>query len=179
MVTAEVSMSRCVSPLLLLAALATACGGSDEVDLSGVYAVDAHLADPGACENAAPVEDSPGLSIRFTEQDFLGQTYYEWNWCADAAGESCEEYSGFSLYGEPVDGGWESRITLSSYGTSECTVAMIRSTATLEGDRLLVETRNHIGTFVTDSAGCQPELAEQRQGDLACVQLEVIEATAL
>jgi hypothetical protein len=179
MVTAEVSMNRSVSPLFLLATLATACGGSDEVDLSGAYSVDAHLTDPEACENAAPVEDSPGLSLRFTEQDLLGQTYFEWDWCADATGDSCEEFSGFSLYGEPIDGGWESRITLSSYGTSECTVGMIRSTATLEGDHLLIETRNHIGTFVTDTAGCQPELADERQGELACVQLEVIEATAL
>lgn len=51
--------------------------------------------------------------------------------------------------------------------------------ATLDGDHLRVETRNHIGTFVTDSAGWQPELADERQGELACVQLEVIEATAL
>ncbi len=54
MVTAEVSMSRCASLLFLLATLATACGGSDEVDLSGVDSVDAHLADPEACEDAPP-----------------------------------------------------------------------------------------------------------------------------
>ena len=174
-------MDRSVSPVFLcaaLAALATACGGSDEVDLSGAYAVEAHLADPEGCENAIAVENSPGLSIRFIEQDLLGQTYYEWNWCADAEGGACEEYSGFSLYGEPVDGGWESRISLSSFG-GDCMVAMIRSTATLDGDQMLVETRSYSGTFETDAAGCQPDLADSREDELACVQLEVIEAAAL
>lgn len=58
-------------------------------------------------------------------------------------------------------------------------MATVRSTATLAGDRILVETRSHVGTFETDAAGCEPDLADQRADELACVQLEVIEATAL
>ena len=172
-------MARSLSPLFLLVCVAAACGGDDTVDLSGAYAVDLHLADPEGCEDPVALEESPGLSIRFSEQDFFGQAYYEWNWCADAEGTSCEEYSGYSLYGEPIEGGWESRVSLSSYGLDECSVAMVRSTATLEGDQLLVETRSFTGTFATDAAGCQPDLAESRGEELACVQLEVIEATAL
>ncbi len=171
-------MKRSLSSLLGFVALSLgAC--SSEVDLSGVYAVERHAADGQGCTNAIDVTDSPGAYVRFREQDLFGTKYYEWDWCSDAAGNDCPEYSGYTLYGEPIDGGWESAISLSSYAGDLCTVYSIRSTAVLDGDRLVIETRNHTGTFTTTSAGCDPELADDNADAMSCVQLEVIEAVAL
>src|SRR5688572_10550592 len=139
MTAAGVSMKRAACLALLTM---VACGSDDRVDLTGVYSVDRHMADPEGCTREVAVAESPGPYVRFSENELLGQEYFEWEWCADAAGASCEEYSGYTLYGEPIDDGWESRITLSSYSGEQCTVAVVRSTATLAADLMVIETRS-------------------------------------
>ena len=105
--------------------------------------------------------------------------FFQWDYCEDAAGAQCEEFSGHSLYGEPIEGGWESLLTFALPGGNECGMGMSRSTAVLEGDVVRIETRQHSDTVAVPAEDCTLELVESRIEQMPCVQLEEVEAIRL
>jgi hypothetical protein len=170
-------MKRSSLTILAIASLA-ASGCSDDVDLSGTYAVNLHRVDDSGCSAGTVVADSPPY-IRFTQEEFFGQEYYEWNWCTDSSDASCLDASGYSLYGEPISGGWKSELTFSSWFGTDCSVGSSTSTAVLEQEVLRIETRHRQGMFQIEEGDCEPELAEERADEMTCVQLETIDAAPL
>lgn len=163
----------------LVAAVATiGCGGDDTVDLTGVYEVEVHVVSADTCDDPVAVED--GLPyVKFSEEDIFGVPFYQWNYCQDAGGAECEEQSGFTLYGEPIEGGWESRITFAFPSSTECGMGMTRSTAVLEGDALRIDTRQFVDTVAVGPEDCTLELVEERAEQMPCVNLEQIDAVRL
>ena len=73
-------------PALLLLVLTAACG-PDEVDLTGIYRVDADLASMPCGTDTAVA--TPPIAIKFAKASFFGTEYFTYAQCDDLAGTMC------------------------------------------------------------------------------------------
>jgi len=155
--------------------LLAACG-TDEVDLTGVYRVDA---DVGAspCGADQPLAMPPPF-LKFAKEEFIGTEYYSMQTCSDQAATNC---SGGGLFGdsfaEPIDGGWRGVVTASSGDTTMCILSYTNQTAKLTGTMLVVDSETH--SEDTMGTECSPEEAERRNTKMPCIDHERIDATRL
>jgi hypothetical protein len=160
---------------LALIVLASACG-SDDVDLTGTYVVDADVGSM-PCGNDQPVV-MPSAALVFTKEELFGTPYFSMDMCTDAAATNC---SGGGLFGysfaEPIDDGW-SGVIYSASGTSSCAYVFAQHTATLEELKLVVDIEVH-SEDVTDGSPCTAEEAERRGASMPCTKHERIDATRL
>lgn len=165
-------MKRAIVALLL-----AACG-PDEVDLTGLYQVDADVASTNTCNNDQPVA-MPPVALRFAQGNLFGSEYFYYEECDDLVGTSC---SGSGLFGnsfaEPIDGGWRGVVSGSDGIAPDCEISYTEQTATLHGKLMIVEIATYSDT-VTTAAECTPEEAEKRGNDMPCTEHERIEATRL
>lgn len=161
-----------ILPFVLIAA---ACG-SDAVNLDGVYRVDSSV-ESAPCGTDQPVAEPPAY-LSFTKRDFLGQDYYAYDECADAAATDCTPGSGLfdGLY-EPIDDGWSGTSTASAGDDSDCVLQFREKTAILLESSLVIEDAIYRDQDTTGP--CEPEEAESRGRDMPCVFHARIAATKL
>jgi hypothetical protein len=159
-------------------ALALAACGPDEVDLTGLYRVDADVSSTNSCNNDQPVANPP-IALKFSQGNLFGSEYFYYDECGDLAGASC---SGSGLFGtsfaEPIEGGWRGTVTASGGTAPNCVISYTEQTALLHGTVMIVE----ISTYsedVTTAAECAPEEADKRGKNMPCTAHERIEATKL
>ena len=163
---------RAIALLLLVG-----CGG-DDVDLTGMYRVDAAMGSM-PCGTDMPL---PGVSpfLKFAKDEFLGQTYFKYDGCMDEAGTDCSATGGlFSGFFEPIDDGWRGVVTSSSGSGGRCSLSYFEQTAILKRDVLVIDGSAFRDTVDLPEAQCEPEEAERRGKDMPCVEHEKIEATRL
>jgi hypothetical protein len=163
---------RALAAVILLAAC-----GPDEVDLTGMYRVDADVGSM-PCGTDQPVMMPPPY-LKFAKGEFLGAEYFAMLTCSDEAGTNC---SGGGLFGdsfpEPIDGGWRG-ILSSASGTSTCVLAYTDQTAILGlNGKLVVDVATH-GEEASTSTSCTAEEAEKRGKAMPCLEHERIDATRL
>ncbi|HEY5923843.1 MAG TPA: hypothetical protein VIV11_19315 [Kofleriaceae bacterium] len=154
--------------------LLAACG-PDEIDLTGIYRVDADVASM-PCGADQPVAMPPPY-LKFAKGAFLGAEYFSMLTCSDEAGTNC---TGGGLFGdsfaEPIDGGWRG-VIYSASGTMTCLLAYTEQTAILDGAHMVVDTTTYSEEDPT--AECTAEEAERRNTQMPCTEHEQIDATRL
>ncbi|HEY5951546.1 MAG TPA: hypothetical protein VIV40_38900 [Kofleriaceae bacterium] len=160
---------------LVAIGLCGACG-TDDVDLTGMYAVDGDVGSmPCGTDQPLPM---PPAYVKFQQETIFGSDYYAMLTCVDAAGTNCE---GGGLFGdsftEPIDGGWRGIITTSS-GTTTCLLSYTELTAKLASSKLVVETNQH-SEEVTDGSPCTTDEAQKRNTAMPCTEHERLDATRL
>jgi hypothetical protein len=160
---------------LAAAAVVLAACGTDEVDLTGIYRVDADVGSM-PCGADTPVAMPPPY-LKFAKGEIFGSEYFAMLTCSDEAGTNC---TGGGLFGdsfpEPIDGGWRGVVTAAS-GTTTCFLTYIEQTAKLSGVKLVVDIATH-GEEGSPSA-CTTEEADRRGKDMPCTEHERIDATQL
>jgi hypothetical protein len=161
----------------LFAVLLVAACGTDDVDLTGVYHVDADVsAMPCGADQPLPM---PSPFLKFVKNDFIGTEYFSMERCSDMAATNC---SGGGLFGdsfaEPIDGGWRG-ILSSASGTTTCLYAYTEMTAKLSNRALVVDSETHSEEAMVDASACTAEEAEKRGKKMPCTEHERIDATRL
>ena len=163
--------------LLLMAALA-ACGGSDGVDLSGVYMVTADVSS-SPCGTDMPTPSSPTY-LKFTKMQVLGANVWTYDSCSDAAGTMCDNSGGiFGGFTEQIDNGWKGIESFDSFSGSTCELGYDERTALLKMKALVIESNDYLDMPMLDEAHCTTEEAEKRGKTMPCMMHERIEATQL
>ena len=172
-------MTRSARRVLVCAyfALVSAAGcGSDDVDLTGVYRVDADVGSM-PCGADQPVMTPPPY-LKFEQQEIFGTKYFAMLECSDEAATNC---SGGGLFGdsfaEPIDGGWRGVVSSAS-GTTSCYYSFLEQTAKVDGMKLVVES-NEYSEMTADATNCTAEEAEKRGKTMPCTTHERIDATKL
>lgn len=161
----------------LLCILLAACG-PDEVDLTGMYRVDADLSS-APCGMDQPVA-TPPVALKFARSDYQGTSYFSYQECTDLAGTSCSGLGLFdAAFSEPIDGGWKGVITSASGGGTSCTISYIEQTAVLHGTLLVVESNNYSAQVDNTATLCTPDEADRRNTTMPCSEHARIEATRL
>ena len=162
---------RALAAVVLLAAC-----GPDEIDLTGIYRVDADVASM-PCGGDQPVATPPPY-LKFAKGAFLGAEYFSMLTCSDEAGTNC---TGGGLFGdsfaEPIDVGWRG-VVYSASGSTTCLLSYSDSTAILDGTKLVVESTTYSEETQTASE-CTAEEAERRNTKMPCSEHEQIDATRL
>jgi len=157
------------------ALLVVAACGTDEIDLTGIYRVDADVGSM-PCGADTPLAMPPPY-LKFAKGEIFGAEYFAMLTCSDEAGTNC---SGGGLFGdsfpEPIDGGWRGVISSAS-GTTTCSLLFIEQIAKLSDVALVVDIATH-GEEGSPSA-CTAEEAERRGKDMPCIEHERIDATKL
>jgi hypothetical protein len=157
-----------------------ACGGFEEVDLTGTYQVDVAVGSmPCATDMDLPFADF----VKFSRMDLLGTgaEFFGYEDCTDAAATDCSPSGEFGFF-EPLEDGWLGRASQSSGGGAvACSLSIVRQTAILRGDRTLeIEITGHeeevLGLSEED---CNPDTAEQRGDAMPCVRHQLVQATRL
>ncbi|HTL38066.1 MAG TPA: hypothetical protein VL326_33275, partial [Kofleriaceae bacterium] len=165
---------RAVAALAGLLALG-ACG-PDEVDLTGIYKVEADL-QSAPCGTDQPVTNPP-VAVKFVKGEFFGATVYSYSECDDLAATMC---AGMGLldagFSEPIDGGWRGIVTTSGGGGTTCTISYTEQTATLHGTLLIVEITNYSDQVDNTPTLCSPDEADRRNISMPCAEHHRIEAT--
>lgn len=164
--------------VFLLLGFVVACGGGDDVDLTGMYRVEGSVrSEPCGADQPDPA--APAF-IRFTKDEFLGAPYYSYESCADEAGTNCGGSAG--LFGglfEPIDGGWRGVVTSSSPFDGMCALGYAEQTAILDGSALVIEASRYGETVALPEAQCEPEEAERRGDAMPCEAHSRVDATRL
>jgi hypothetical protein len=161
-----------------LGVLLTACSGSDHVDLSGVYQVSVDVASM-PCGMDQPVVMPPAY-LHFVKMDLLGQSYFTYENCSDAAATMCDGAGDlFSAFTEPTSNGWKGELTAWSPGGGTCALTYNLRTATLMKGALVVEIEDHTGTEMIPDTQCTDAEAKKSGPSLPCEMHEHIEAMKL
>lgn len=170
---------RVVANVVVLGAafgLTGACG--DEVDLTGVYEVDAVLAS-APCGDDEPVTGGPAY-LKFSRGELFGAPYYSYADCTDETASECASAGGlFEGFFEPIDGGWLGHTTFASTTGLNCTLSMTDKTAILDGARLTVEIHHYQTQIELANEDCTPDEADRRGAEMPCAQHHLVEATRL
>ncbi len=160
----------------VLAALALAAACSDDVDLTGVYRVDADVAS-SPCGTDQPIMMPPAY-LRLAKDELLGNEYFSLQTCSDAAGTDC---AGGGLFGtsfhEPIDGGWRGVMYSASGTTATCDLSYTEHTAVLTSAMLVVDITTY--SEQTSDVACTVDEAEARGTTMPCSDHERIDATRL
>ena len=80
--------------------LLVGCGG-DDVDLTGMYRVDAALGSAPCGVDMPMTGVSPFL--KFAKDEFLGQTYFKYDGCTDETGTDCMASGGLFALAERLE----------------------------------------------------------------------------
>ena len=153
------------------------CSG-DSVDLTGMYRVDSAVGS-APCGTDTPLQDPPAF-LKFSKDEFLGQTYFKYDGCTDEAGTDCMATGGlFSGFFESIDGGWRGVVTSSAGAGGSCTLGYFEQTAILDGDALVIESHDHRDVVELPDDKCEPEAAEKRGDEMPCVEHRRFDATRL
>jgi hypothetical protein len=153
-----------------------ACGGPP--DLTGTYMVTAHTVSSPTCDAPAPATD-PAYVV-FEQSSLLGQEYFSYEGCNDAAGTDCPFGAGLLFYAEEIDDGWRAAVySSSSGGGTSCILSYISSDAILRGDTLTIDTVEHEDGSDRPEIECDPDTAQSLGTSMPCIGVEHIEATAI
>ena len=159
-------------------AILVVLGGCGDVDLSGVYRVDRHVAS-APCGTDAPVTTGPAY-VRFLTSDFIGTEFFTYEECSDAAATDCTSTGGLlGGFYEPIDDGWLGVTTYASNSGRNCSLGYDAQTALLSGAALVIARRTHEEQLDLPETQCTPDEAEARGDTMPCVAHERIEATRL
>lgn len=151
---------------LLVLALGSGCG-TDEVDLSGVYAVTVDVAS-APCGVDTPMTDGPAY-LHFFKADLFGQTVFQYDECKDRAATDCFASGGlFESLAEPIDLGWRGRTSSSSMTATRCLLLYIEETAIANGSHLTVEKARYEYDGDIPAQGCTIDEAERRGTTMTC-----------
>jgi hypothetical protein len=165
---------RSVALLVVLAAC-----GSDDIDLTGVYAVDSSVgAEPCGTDEPIPFAEF----VRFQKMEFLGTEFFAYDGCAEADAVNCTSIGGLiGGFFEPIDNGWLGFTSFSSGGGgSSCLLGIIEQTAILEGTTITIEVTSYEQDVDGLSADdCSPDEAERRGDAMPCVEHSLVGATKL
>lgn len=152
--------------------------GTDNVDLTGMYRVDAAVGSM-PCGVDTPLSGVPPF-LKFAKDEFLGQSYFKYDACMDEAGTDCGASGGlFSGFFEPIDDGWRGVVTSSSGSGGRCALSYFEQTAILKRDILVIDGASYRDTVDLPDDKCEPDEAETRGKDMPCVEHERVEATLL
>ena len=158
--------------------LAACGGGSGGIDLTGMYRVDVAIGSK-PCGTDQPLTTIAPF-LKFAKDEFLGQDFFKYDGCQDAAGTDCGSTGGlFSGFFEPIDDGWKGVVTSSSGAGGSCSLSYFEQTAVLKNMILVIDGSQFEDTVQLPDAQCEPEEAEKRNKDMPCVEHERIEATPL
>ena len=149
---------------LLLVCLLAACG-PDEVDLTGVYRVDAHVAS-SPCGADQPVTGGPAY-LKFRKDEFFGAEIFAYEECTDEAATDCQSAGGlFDGFAEPIDGGWRNFVSYSSNSGLNCSLGVTDGTALLSGTQLVIESNEYRESLEIAEDQCTADEAEKRGTDM-------------
>lgn len=161
---------------VLFAIALAACGGSDHVDLSGVYQVSSDVGSM-PCGTDMPVMMAPAY-LHFEKMMLVGQTYYTYEGCSDAAATMCDGSGGLlTAFTEPTSNGWNGRVTEWSGSGGTCALTYDIRSAMLSGKQLSIDIEDHSGSEMVPDAQCTDAEAQKVGPMLPCTAHEHIEAT--
>lgn len=165
--------------MILATLLGVAACGSDDVDLSGVYRVDAAVGSDTGCGADAPLPDAPPF-LKLRKDDFFGSTYFAIESCQDQAGSDCPDSGRISgsLF-EPIGGGWRSIVTASSGGGTTCGLAYDETIGTLDGEMFVLEHTAYSDQVQLSAADCTTDEAKKRGDSMPCTEHSVVHATRI
>ncbi|NVB84689.1 MAG: hypothetical protein HOV81_40325 [Kofleriaceae bacterium] len=155
-----------------LAAALLACGCQSEVDLGGTYHVEANvLSAPCGNDQLAAM---PPATLELIPDDAFGFVYAR---CTDDAAAACETPNPYTdSFPEPIDGGWRGIVTTAG-GATTCSLIYTAQTATLHGERLVIDIETHREDIPAAMVSCAPDEAARRGTSMPCAEHERIEAT--
>jgi hypothetical protein len=162
----------------LAIAVAACGGGSNTVDLTGMYQV---TADVGSmpCGTDQPVAMPPAY-LKFQKMNLLGHDYYAFDGCSDAAGTMCDGSGGvFTAFSEPISGGWRGEVTSWSGNGGTCAITYDLRTAMLDNKSLAIDIEDHEGSVMVPDAQCTDAETKMVGPTLPCTMHESIDATKL
>jgi hypothetical protein len=152
-----------------------ACG-SEEVDLTGVYAVDSAVGSEPCGDDAAIAYDA---FVKFEHTDAFGVEVFVYASCTDEAAATCDAKPG--AFAEPIDNGWLGVVTASSGGGGvDCVLGYSEQRATLSGSALVIELSayvEHVSGLSSDE--CHPDEAGRRNTAMPCVEHTRVDATRI
>jgi hypothetical protein len=141
--------------------------GTDDVDLSGVYAVTLDVAS-APCGNDAPVAMGPAY-LHFFKAELFGQTVFQYDECKDREANDCFAAGGlFESLAEPIDNGWQGRTSSSSMTATRCLMTYVEETAIANGSHLTVERTRYEYDGDIPATGCSIDEAERRGTTMDC-----------
>jgi hypothetical protein len=170
-----------VKRLALIAAAASVAAATlgacnDDVDLTGIYKVEADLQSM-PCGMDQAVMDPP-VALKFGKGEFFGAEYYSYQECDDLAATMCSSGGLFDAsFSEPIDGGWRGIVTSSGGGGSTCTISYTEQTAVMHGSLLVIEISNYSDQVDNTPTLCSTDEADRRNKTMPCSEHHRIEAT--
>jgi hypothetical protein len=165
-----------VKRLALIAGTLALAACNDDVDLTGIYRVDADV-ESAPCGTDAPVTDPP-VALKFGKGELFGAEYYSYQECDDLAATMCSTGGLFDAsFSEPIDGGWRGIVTSSGGGGSTCTISYTEQTAIRQGSLLIVEISRYSAQVDNTPALCSTDEADRRNKTMPCASHQRIEGT--
>lgn len=159
-----------------VAALGALAACNDDVDLTGIYKVEADL-QSAPCGTDQPLMNPP-VALKFGKGEFFGAEYYSYQECDDLAATMCSSGGLFDAsFSEPIDGGWRGIVTTSGGGGSTCTISYTEQTAILHGTLLIIEINNYSDQVDNTPTLCSTDEADRRNKSMPCSEHHRIEAT--
>jgi hypothetical protein len=153
-----------------------ACGGGDSVDLTGMYRVDTAVGSM-PCGTDEPLATFPAF-LKFSKDEFLGQSYFKFDECTDEAGTDCPNTGGlFNGFYESISGGWRGVVTGSLPNDTNCALSYFEQTAMLKNTMLVIESKRLSDSVDLPAAECEPKEAEKRKDSMPCVEHKRFDAT--
>ena len=152
---------------IALAVLLLGGCGTDDVDLSGVYAVTTDVAS-APCGTDTAVTMGPAY-LHFYKGDLFGQTVFQYDECKDRAANDCLASGGlFESLAEPLDHGWRGRLSSSSHSGTHCLMTYVEETAIANGSHLTVDKARYEFEGDLPDGECTIDEAERRGTSMAC-----------
>ncbi|HUS31647.1 MAG TPA: hypothetical protein VMZ53_24255 [Kofleriaceae bacterium] len=160
--------------LLLSVLVVASC--NDDVDLTGIYKVDADVASmPCGTDQAVT---NPPVALKFGKGEFFGAEYFSYQECDDVAATMCSSGGLFDAsFSEPIDGGWRGIVTSSGGSGTMCTISYTEQTAVLHGSLLIIEMSQYSAQVDNTPTLCSTDEADRRNTSMPCGEHERIEAT--
>jgi hypothetical protein len=159
--------------------LCAACGGPDEVDLTGVYQVSSAV---GAMPCGTDVTIQYTTFVRFQKMELFDTPYFAYDGCAEAEAINCAPIGGLDGFFEPIDNGWLGFSSFSSGGGGfgDCLLGIREQTAILDGTTLTIESTGYEDTVPgLPEDQCSPDEAERRGKQMTCVDHSLVVAGKL
>lgn len=150
-------------------ALLFACAcGTDDVDLTGTYAITVDVAS-APCGADTAVATGPSY-LRFYKSEFSGQPFFQYDECLDLQLTMCVASGGlFEGLAEPIDNGWRGRLSSSSSTSTRCLMTYVEETAIANGSHLTVDKARYEYDGPVPAQGCNIDEAERRGTTMDCV----------
>lgn len=116
----------------------------------------------------------PPATLELIPDDVFGFVYAR---CTDDAATACDSPNPYTdSFPEPIDGGWRG-ISTTAGGATTCSLIYTAQTATLRGNRLVIEIETHRDDVPAETVSCSPDEAERRGISMPCIEHERLEAT--